>query len=36
MDGEIGEVSGTAITIYLEEALLDSKRFTNNLSKGVF
>jgi len=36
MVGKIGEDSGTAVMIYLEEMLLDSERFTNNLSKGVF
>jgi len=35
VDGKIGEVPGTAIMIYLEEMLLDSDRYTNNVSKGV-
>jgi hypothetical protein len=35
MEGKIDEVPGIAIMIYLEEMLLDSERYTNNLSKGV-
>lgn len=35
MDGKINKVPGITIMIYLEEMLLDSERYTNNLSKGV-